>query len=636
MTDLLLTGLTRLDVILASAAVLIAFSLMAYLFVYNFRNRVARAFVAVLAFVTLSYVGDLFLATAKLPANHPAAAFWLRFGWIGIAFVPAAYLHFADALLVTMGDRSPIRRWAVRLAYVVGAVVLALVVWTPLVVDAVVGEPGAVRFSDGPLFAVFTVWYLGFTAWGGYSVWRARQRALTGHSRRRLTYLSASVIAPLSVFPFLMIGGGAMAASPLAFRALSAIADFATAGMLVVMAYSVAYHGALTPDRTVKRDLIKYLIQAPTLGVFLIGLMLLVPERLQTSLGLPREVLAALAIVVGVVTYQFVVRFFKPVVDLLIYGGEGRDVVWLRRLDDRLLSAHDLAQLLETILAALCDQLRVTSGCVVVLDGQAPRVEAAAGPEGRIVDLLAGLVPDRLQDLSDATGLVVADGYWLRALRGPDGGSLLGLVAIERPAQALTPEDQLAVERLLSGAEEALQDRVVQARVIESLRALEPELAGIQRLRGALQTGAPSTSPVTDPDFPHWVRDALVHYWGGPKLTESPLLALNIVRDALDQSDYNTAKAMRTVIDEALEHLKPEGQRSLTASEWLVYNILELRFVRGLRVRDIARRLAMSESDLYRKQRVAIEALAQQLAAMEAEPASASRRPAEAPAQPTI
>ena len=47
------------------------------------------------------------------------------------------------------------------------------------------------------------------------------------------------------------------------------------------------------------------------------------------------------------------------------------------------------------------------------------------------------------------------------------------------------------------------------------------------------------------------------------------------------------------------------------------YNILELKFIRGYRVRDVALRLAMSESDLYRKQRVAIEEVARMLAEME-------------------
>jgi hypothetical protein len=39
--------------------------------------------------------------------------------------------------------------------------------------------------------------------------------------------------------------------------------------------------------------------------------------------------------------------------------------------------------------------------------------------------------------------------------------------------------------------------------------------------------------------------------------------------------------------------------------------------VQGKQVRDVARRLAMSESDLYRKQRVAIENVARTIATME-------------------
>ena len=55
----------------------------------------------------------------------------------------------------------------------------------------------------------------------------------------------------------------------------------------------------------------------------------------------------------------------------------------------------------------------------------------------------------------------------------------------------------------------------------------------------------------------------------------------------------------------------------MTTTEWILYNILELKFIRGLQVRDIAGRLAMSESDLYRKQRVAIAEVARGLADLE-------------------
>lgn len=113
------------------------------------------------------------------------------------------------------------------------------------------------------------------------------------------------------------------------------------------------------------------------------------------------------------------------------------------------------------------------------------------------------------------------------------------------------------------------------------------------------------------------VRDALTHYWGGPKLTESPLLQLEVVQRELEGHDNNPVSALRAILAEAIEQQKPDGQRSLTTTEWILYNILDLKFVQGRRVRDVARRLAMSESDLYRKQRVAIENVARTIATME-------------------
>lgn len=63
----------------------------------------------------------------------------------------------------------------------------------------------------------------------------------------------------------------------------------------------------------------------------------------------------------------------------------------------------------------------------------------------------------------------------------------------------------------------------------------------------------------------------------------------------------------------------------MTTAEWILYNILELKFVQGQRVRDVARRLAMSESDLYRKQRVAIENVARAVSNMERQAVIAQR-----------
>ena len=115
------------------------------------------------------------------------------------------------------------------------------------------------------------------------------------------------------------------------------------------------------------------------------------------------------------------------------------------------------------------------------------------------------------------------------------------------------------------------------------------------------------------------MKDALSHYWGGPKFTHSPLLRLRIVSDTLSQADDDPTRALRLVLGQGIERLRPEGKQNFTAPEWLLYNILEMRFVQGRKVREIADRLAMSESDLYRKQRVAIGQLARVLTEMEQE-----------------
>ena len=65
-----------------------------------------------------------------------------------------------------------------------------------------------------------------------------------------------------------------------------------------------------------------------------------------------------------------------------------------------------------------------------------------------------------------------------------------------------------------------------------------------------------------------------------------------------------------------MDQVKPRGDRKFT-TEWILFNILEMKFIEGRKVRDVAARLAMSAADLYRKQRVAIEAVAKAILDME-------------------
>ncbi len=168
----------------------------------------------------------------------------------------------------------------------------------------------------------------------------------------------------------------------------------------------------------------------------------------------------------------------------------------------------------------------------------------------------------------------------------------------------------------------ALEDRQLQQRVFRSLEDLQPRVEMIQRLRaaGRYDTGADLLEePLPqEADLATWVKDALTHYWGGPKLTTSPLMRLQVVQEMAGDHDGNSANALRALLRKAVDQVRPEGDRRFT-TEWILYNILEMKFIEGRKVREVASRLALSEADLYRKQRVAVEAVAHAILEMEAE-----------------
>jgi hypothetical protein len=201
----------------------------------------------------------------------------------------------------------------------------------------------------------------------------------------------------------------------------------------------------------------------------------------------------------------------------------------------------------------------------------------------------------------------------------------LGILGVRARAAVpdLKPEEQKLASLLIGKAREAMEDRYLQQNVFDTLRRILPDIERLRRWRDVTRyAGSPpmeiiGDSPIYSPEFQQWVKDALSHYWGGPKLTESPLLSLRVVQAALREHGGNPASALRLVLTQAIEGLRPEGERKMTTADWMLYNILEMRFLRGLRVRDIAGRLAMSESDMYRKQRVAINQVAQVLADLE-------------------
>jgi hypothetical protein len=639
----LASALSLGNLVLASANVIIGFSLLVYVLTHNFRSPVARAFCALLAFITAVYVGDILVANVISPG---ATLLWLRFQWLGIAFVPAACLHFSDGLLQTTGSVSPRRRVAVTAGYAVSLVCFVLASATDWIVQDGITAGPIVHLAPGPWFGEFTAYFFATVAFAVWNVFRARQRCLTSTSRRRMTYLTVAISAPaFGVFPYLLVPTMSHHLSSNVVFGLSLIGNAAVAFMTVASAYTVAYQGVFLPDRVIKHNLIHYLLRGPVLGSGVLFLMLVIP-KVEAILGLPRDTVLIFSVILAIVLLEIAINLAKPYIDRLIYRQDRAEVAWIEQLDTRLLTSTDLQQLLENVLIALCDLLRSHGGFVVAMEEGTLEVRVFCGQREAAEKFLKecnwhDLLPAFGQNSSQRGELrkedfVCHDGYWLLPLRSKDRGSTLGILGVQATNHAeagLTTGDQPTLTRselttvatFVGQAELALEDMHLQQDVFAALRQIVPEIEELQRLRSAGIYAVPArlerleSNPVYAPDFPQVVRDALRHYWGGPRLEESPLMRTRLVRQALPANEGVAARAVRSVLSEAIERLKPPGERSMTASEWVVYNILELKFVQGRSIREIADRMAMSESDFYRKQRAAIEDLAKILVAMELE-----------------
>jgi len=624
--------------VLAAANVIIGFSLLAYVLSHNLRSPAARAFSALLAFITLVYVGDILVANVISP---PLTLLWLRFQWLGIAFVPAACLHFSDALLQTTNSVSSWRRVAVSASYAVGLVSFVLAAATGFIVEDGVTTGEISHLVPGPLFGAFTVFFFFTVGLAVYNVFRARQRCLTSTSRRRMSYLTVAIIAPgFGVFPYLLVPTASLFMSSDLVFFLSLLGNVAVALMTVVSTYTVTYQGVFAPDRVIKHNLIHYLLRGPLVGSVVILLALSIP-KVEAILGLPPNTVLIFAVTIGIVLLQVAINLAKPYIDRLIYRQDRDEVEWIEQLDTRLLTSTDLRQLLENVLIGLCDLLRVRSGFVLAMQAGALEIRVFCG----LREAASSFVQDTdwhqlLGTFGESSAkrgelrnedFTVNNGYWLLPLRSKDRQSTLGILAVEaiNGPPALSTEELATVAMFIGQAELALEDMHLQQDVFAALRQIVPEIETIQRWRSApLYPGAGrlerlESNPVYAPDFPKVVRAALRDYWGGPRLVSSPLMRTRIVRQAMQENEDVPARALRAVLTTAIERLKPAGERSLLASEWVVYNILEMKFVQGRPIREIADRMAMSESDFYRKQRMAVEQLAKALAAMEMEHAEA-------------
>jgi hypothetical protein len=125
----------------------------------------------------------------------------------------------------------------------------------------------------------------------------------------------------------------------------------------VLLAYSVAFIGALTPDRVVKHRLVRFLLRGPLVAM-LVVMVILAASEAEGLLGLPERRLTLFGAVAVVLVLQLAIELAKPLIDRALYRQDQPEIEWIQELGNRLLTTTDLRQFLENVLTALCDLLR--------------------------------------------------------------------------------------------------------------------------------------------------------------------------------------------------------------------------------------------------------------------------------------
>jgi len=625
--DLATTFLQTVNETLTAGNAIIAVSLLLFTLTRNLSNRVAKTSAVVLACVTIAYVVDSFIS---LGPDHNAHRISLQLQWIGIAFIPAAMLHLSDALLATTGLPSRGRRKRiVRILYLIASAFLVLVAFTDELIQFV-NVNGNVSIQAGFVFTLYVIYFLGANGFAFYNVQRARKRCLTRGTERRMGYLQIAILTPaIGIFPYSVLLNPGDEFSIFGLLLVN-IANIIIILMLVFLSYPLYFFGSDKADRLVKKQLLDFLLRGPATGLIALAVINFTAQA-SRILSLPGEAFTPLAVVAAVLLWQWFVSLSLPILEkFFIYRDEDdNQITKLQTLNEKVLTRSDLIQLIKATTESICDYLRVDKAFVITFEGDEPEFLQSIGnvqfSEDEIIQNTELLQSLRILEYSALhTNYIEWEGYALlplfssRLSTDSNHPMTIGILGLLNPNGSLKEKLEAEISILqayLDRVEQSLDDMQLQTEIYNLLSGLLPQFQMTRSRAEDVEyrqsvTSTMKIDPLPDrDDLFEQVRAALRHYWGGSGITQSNLIKLHIVQLQIQENE-TPINALRKLLDDTINSLKPEGERKMMSPEWTLYNILQLRFVEKKKVRDVARRLSMSEADLYRKQRVAIETVA--------------------------
>jgi len=396
--------------------------------------------------------------------------------------------------------------------------------------------------------------------------------------------------------------------------------------MIVFLSYPLSFFGSDQPDRVVKSELLRFFLRGP--GTGLLALVVIIFTTQATRIvGLRGEDFMPFAVVAFVLLWQWTIAIYLPAIEkwLIFRDEDAEQIAKLQDLSDKLLTRDDLLQLIEATLEATCDYLRVEVAFVATLIGSRLEILQSIGLLEITDENLQAEQENLLKILSeaindDAIALHRWNEYWIIPLysRRNMSEAPIGFMGIEAQSEQidLAEDAQEMLGTFVERASQTLDDVLLQGEIFAALEGLLPQITMTRSRAGILEYRAnPNQSRSSKPNRPdrdevfEQVRAALRHYWGGAGISHSRLLEWQVVQDEIKNGTDNPVHALREVLKQAIEKQRPEGEKHLNSPEWILYNILNMRFLEQRKVRYVARRLVMSESDLYRKQNAAIGAV---------------------------
>ena len=635
--SLITTFLLIVNETLTAGNAIIAVSLLLFNLTRNLNNRVAKTSALVLACVTVAYIADAFISLGPEYAAHEIAS---RLQWIGIAFIPATMYHLSDALLATTGLPSRGRRRRVILIlYLVGAAFLLSAAFSDSLFQFVESQD-TLSIQANSSFLVYLLYFALANGFAFYNVQRARKRCLTRATARRMAYLQIAFLTPaLGIFPYSVV------LNPGAEFTVFGLLLINTANIIIILmlfflSYPLYFFGSDIPDRLVKKQLLDFLLRGPATGLIALAVVNFTTQATRI-LSLPGEAFTPPAVVAAVLLWQWFVSLALPYFEkFFIYRDEDdAQIAMLQTLSDRVLTQDDLTQLILATTESICDLLRIDQAFVASFEDGQPEFVSKVGNLDIATDdfrddneLLSRIA--LLQNDNPRAPFLGWRDYNLIPLfsnRGSGNGTraqAIGVLGLPRVGEQLQAELSAPSGHLLAfvnRVETSLDDMRLQSEIYNLLEGLLPQFQ-MTRSR-AVQVEyrqsiaiPPSINALPDrSDLFEQVRAALRHYWGGSGITQSNLIKLQVVQSRMQQEDDTPVHALRKLLEDAIDALKPEGEQKMMSPEWTLYNILKLRFLESRKVREVARRLSMSEADLYRKQRVAILAVTDQILKRERE-----------------